>query len=422
MFSDASAGVLRLLASRQRERLESALDGTVDPFVVSDRDGFVVFANRAYRSLVAASGTCTDSGAPLPALLEAESGMLDDTVADGKALKDSFTQRCMTPESTFLAHLSDGRTLLYRASSNPEGGLVLMRTDLTDRTRLERERAEFRDQFHHAMKMEAIGRLAGGIAHDFNNVLTAILTFAEMLKSDLADRPAQQRMADKIVGGATRAAGLVKQILSFSHKDSAVEHRNDSEVDVVAIAKETLGLLRATTPQSMLTSLTGSDAAAVRADPGQISQIIMNLCVNARDAIGMRPGAIEIAVRQPAFDLAANRIGAKHIPPPGGTALNVATTADGRTHFVHVGTIPADRPCACISVKDNGGGIPRAVLEHMFEPFYTTKGIGQGSGLGLAAVHGIALSLDGTISVETTEGAGTTFRIYLPMPQMAKAA
>jgi len=148
----------------------------------------------------------------------------------------------------------------------------------------------------------------------------------------------------------------------------------------------------------------------------------MNLCVNARDAIGMRPGAIEITIRGPAFDLAASRIGAKHIPPAGGAPLNVLTTTDGRTHFVHAGTIPPDRPCVCISVKDNGGGIPRGVLEHMFEPFYTTKGIGQGSGLGLAAVHGITLGLEGTILVETTEGVGTTFRIYLPMEQVAKAA
>jgi signal transduction histidine kinase len=403
---------------RQRERLESALDTSGDPFVVSDREGKVVFANQAYRALLAGQKTSADPGTPLENLLRAEAGMLEESKQNAE-LRENFVSRVTTPANNFLARLVDGRTFLYRAHRSPEGGLVLMRTDLTERTRLERERAEFRDQFHHAMKMEAIGRLAGGIAHDFNNVLTAILTFAEMLKADLADRPAQQRMADKIASGATRAAGLVKQILSFSRKDAA---GLDSDVDVVAIAKETLSLLRATTPQSMLTSLAGADTATIRADPGQISQVIMNLCVNARDAIGMRPGAIEIAIRQPAFDLAANRIGAKHIPPTGGAPLNVATTTDGRTHFVHVGTIPADRACVCISVKDNGGGIPRSVLEHMFEPFYTTKGIGQGSGLGLAAVHGIVLSLDGTISVETTEGVGTTFRIYLPLPQVAKAA
>jgi signal transduction histidine kinase len=421
-ISEASARSAREEASRQRERLESALDGAADPFVVSDSDGRVVFANRAYRALVESGDVSTSPGAPLQALLEAEARMLDDASPESKAIKSSFPALATDTGSTFLAHLSDGRTLLFRAHGNPEGGLVLMRTDLTERTRLERERAEFRDQFHHAMKMEAIGRLAGGVAHDFNNVLTAILTFGEMLKEDLADRPAQQRMADKIVGAAKRAAGLVKQILSFSRKDGVEQDRTGSEVDVVAIAKETLALLRATTPQSMLTSLTGADAATIRADPGQVSQIIMNLCVNARDAIGMRPGAIELEVRRPAFDKAAGRMGAKHIPPAAGAPLNVFSTVDGRTHFVHVGTIPVDRPCVCLSVRDNGGGISRTVLEHMFEPFYTTKGIGQGSGLGLAAVHGIVLGLEGTISVETTERVGTTFRIYLPLPQLAKAA
>ncbi len=420
--SAREAGAARAETIRQRERLESALDTLADPFVVSDRQGRVVFANQAYRALLAGQTASTDPGAPLDRLLQAEAGMLDDSDQAAAALKADFMTRVTTSADNFLARLADGRTFLYRAQRSPEDGLVLMRTDLTERTRLERERAAFRDQLHHAMKMEAIGRLAGGIAHDFNNVLTAILTFAEMLKADLADRPQQQRMVEKIVGGAMRASGLVKQILSFSRKDAAGEGRAEAEVDVVAIARETLALLRATTPQSMLTSLTGSDSAAIRADAGQISQIIMNLCVNARDAIGMRPGAIEVAIRHPAFDRAADRIGARHIPPVDGAPLDVVTTTDGRTHFVHVGTVPPDRPCICLSVRDNGGGIPRAVLEHMFEPFYTTKGIGQGSGLGLAAVHGIVLGLEGTISVETNDGLGTTFRIYLPMPQLAKAA
>jgi signal transduction histidine kinase len=418
--SEREATAAREETARQRQRLESALDTAADPFVVSDREGRVVFANQAYHALLATEAASAEPGAPLQALLSAEAGMLEDSDPATAALKADFPALAIRTGESFLAHLKDGRTLLYRAHRSPEGGMVLMRTDLTERTRLERERSEFRDQFHHAMKMEAIGRLAGGIAHDFNNVLTAILTFAEMLKEDLADQPVQQRMADKIVGGAKRAAGLVKQILSFSRKDEA--DTSDREVDVAAIAQETLALLRATTPQTMLTSFAGSERALIRADPGKVSQVIMNLCVNARDAIGMRPGAIEIAVKHPAYDLAATRIGARHIPPTEGAPLNVMTTTDGRTHFVHVGTLPADRPCVCIIVKDNGGGIPRGVLEHMFEPFYTTKGIGQGSGLGLAAVHGIVLGLEGTISVETTEGSGTVFRIYLPTPQVAKAA
>lgn len=416
--SECAAMTAREETLRQRERLESALDTAADPFIVSDREGRVVFANQAYRALLAHDTVSADPGAPLDALLRAEADMLEASDPAAAALKADFAARVTNPGDNFLARLTDGRTFLYRAHRTPEGGLVLMRTDLSERTKLERERSEFRDQFHHAMKMEAVGRLAGGVAHDFNNVLTAILTFAEMLQADLADRPPQQRMATKIVGAAKRAAGLVTQIMSFSRKGKS----DKVEVDIAGIARETLELLRATTPQTLLTSFTGSDGALVRADPGNISQIIMNLCVNSRDAIGMRPGAIEIEVKSPAFDRAAERQGARHMPPANGAPLNVMTTADGRTHFVHVGTIAPDRPCVCISVKDNGGGIPRTVLEHMFEPFYTTKGVGKGSGLGLAAVHGIVLGLEGTISVETTEGFGTTFRIYLPMAQMAKAA
>jgi signal transduction histidine kinase len=314
-----------------------------------------------------------------------------------------------------MVRLKDGRSLLYRAQATTEGGLVLTRTDLSERMRLERERAEFRDQFHHAMKMEALGRLAGGIAHDFNNMLTAILTFSQMLNDDLADRPQQQRMATKIVGAATRAAALVRQILSFSRKDQAALQ----EIDIADVAKETLALLRASTPLTILTSFEGEPGGLVLADPNQISQVIMNLCVNARDAIGIRPGAIEVAIRHPVLDR-----GLPGMPagvPKGAAPLGIVSGPDQRTHLVHVGEIMPNRRCVCLSVRDNGGGIPRPVLERMFEPFYTTKGVGQGSGLGLAAVHGIVLGLDGSILVETTEGAGTTFRIFLPLAKPAKA-
>jgi signal transduction histidine kinase len=321
-----------------------------------------------------------------------------------------FVERAETPGDSFMARLKDGRSLLYRAESIGEGGLVLTRIDLTDRLRLERERAEFRDQFHHAMKMEALGRLAGGIAHDFNNLLTAILTFAELLSQDLKDQPAQKRMADRIAGAALRAAGLVKQILGFSRKDMG----DIREVDIGDVAKEALALLRATTPQSTLTSFRGEPGALVLADPGRISQVVMNLCVNARDAIGVRPGAIEIAVRYPAFDHGPPA-GPAASAPAGVSSIAMQTSSDGRTHLMHVGSMAPDRPCVCLSIRDTGGGIPRKVLERMFEPFFTTKGVGQGSGLGLAAVHGIVLGLEGTIAVETIEGSGTTFRIFLPM-------
>ncbi|MES1150827.1 MAG: ATP-binding protein, partial [Dongia sp.] len=416
--SELEATAAREEASRQRDRLESALDGAADPFVVSDREQRIVFANRAYRTLLPPGPGSFSPGTPLAGLLAAEAEMLAEGEAATDPVRAEFAERATRPGSSFVAHLTDGRTLLYRSHRSPEGGLVLTRTDLSERMRLERERAEYRDQFHHAMKMEAVGRLAGGIAHDFNNVLTAILTFSEMLADDLADRPRQQQMAQKVAGAAKRAAGLVKQILSFSRKDKS----DSTEVDVAAVAKETIALLRATTPQTMRIAFEDTGGALIRADAGKISQVIMNLCVNARDAIGSRPGAIEIALAQPAFDLGLLHSARMHMSPPRMPALHIETDANGRTHRVHVGVIAPDRPCVCLSVRDSGGGIRRAVLEHMFEPFYTTKGIGQGSGLGLAAVHGIVLGLEGTIAVETTEGVGTEFRIFLPMAALARAA
>jgi len=400
--------------SRERQRLESALEATPDALMIGDSAGRVVFANPAYRKLVPHDGGA--SGTRLPDVLASEAETLEyDRANTALASEACFVARAQAPGDSFMARLKDGRSLLYRTHRTTEGGLVLTRTDLTERMRLERERGEFRDQFHHAMKMEALGRLAGGIAHDFNNMLTAILTFSQMLSEDLADRPQQQRMATKVIAATLRAAGLVRQILSFSRKEQTALQ----EVDLADVAKETLGLLRASTPQSILTSLEGRPGGIVMADPGQISQLIMNLCVNARDAINVRPGAIEVAIRHPVLDRGLP--GSAVAVPKGAAAIGIVSGPRDRTHLMHVGEMAPNRACVCLSIRDNGGGIPRPVLERMFEPFYTTKGVGQGSGLGLAAVHGIVLGLDGTIMVETTEGAGTIFRIFLPLARPAKS-
>jgi signal transduction histidine kinase len=404
-----AARLAREAASRDRARLESALDGAADPFIVSDRAGKVVFANNAYRELLGADATIVAPGAPLGDAIEAEAARAESAA--------EFATRALMPHTSFLAKRQDGRTYLCRAERTSEGGLVLTRTDLSDRLRLERERSEYRDQFHHAMKMEALGRLAGGIAHDFNNILAAILSFSQMLSSDLADRPVQQKMATKIVGATRRAAGLVQQILSFARKD----HGDQRGVDLVDIAREALGLLRATTPQSILTSFTAAPGAVVVADPGQLSQVVMNLCVNARDAIGDRPGAIEIQLEHPAFDRGLPHSEAPPTARAGIATTDIDTQPGLKRHLMHVGAMAPDKRCVCLNVRDNGGGIPRNVLERMFEPFYTTKGVGSGSGLGLAAVHGIVLSLNGTIMVDTVEGSGTSFRIYIPLAEDAAA-
>ena len=401
--------------SRQRQRLESALEAAPDAFLICNPNGEAVFANAAYRDLLRRDPLRPVSGLPLNDLLAMEAEAIEyDRSNTALASTALFINRAQAPGESFMARLKDGRSLLYRAKATTEGGLVLTRTDLSERMRLERERTEFRDQFHHAMKMEALGRLAGGIAHDFNNMLTAILTFAQMLTEDLDERPQQKRMAEKIAGAAMRASALVRQILSFSRKDQAALQ----EIDIGDVAKETLALLRASTPQAILTAFEGEPGALVLADPSQISQVVMNLCVNARDAIGPRPGAIEVAIRYPVLDR-----GLPGMPagvPTGAAAVSIVSGPDQRTHLVHVGEIMPNRHCVCLSVRDNGGGIPRPVLERMFEPFYTTKGVGQGSGLGLAAVHGIVLGLNGSLLVETTEGSGTTFRIFLPLAKPAK--
>ena len=380
--SEREATAAREETARQRERLQSALDTSADPFVVSDRDGLVVFANRAYHALLAGEAASAEPGVPLQALLSAEAGMLEDRDAATAAIKADFAALATRAGESFLGHLKDGRTFLYRAHRSSEGGLVLMRTDLTERTRLERERSEFRDQFHHAMKMEAIGRLAGGIAHDFNNVLTAILLSSDHLL--LSARTADPSFADlmEIKRNANRAAVLVRQLLAFSRKQT-MRPTVLNMTDVIGDLRMLVDRMTGTNVKVEVDY--GRDLWPVKSDLGQFEQVLLNLAVNARDAMP-EGGTITLRTRNlPAAEVAS--FGRRELP---------------------------DDDFVMVEVADQGTGIPPEILDKIFEPFFTTKEVGKGTGLGLSMVYGIIKQSGGYIYPESEVGKGTTFRILLP--------
>ncbi len=249
-------------------------------------------------------------------------------------------------------------------------------------------------------------------------MLTAILTFAQMLTGDLADRPVQQKMATKIVGATLRASGLVRQILSFARKDQG----DQREIDVEEIARETLGLLRATTPPSVLTSFTAAAGALVvgrsRADLAGGDESLRQ-CARRDRRPGRARSKSRWSTRPSTADSRMARFSRRR--GPASRPWRVDSHPGLRRHILHVGAMAPDSPCIALSVRDNGGGIRRNVLERMFEPFYTTKGVGQGSGLGLAAVHGIVLSLNGTILVDTSRAAGPRSGSISPWPRACRA-
>jgi signal transduction histidine kinase len=239
-----------------------------------------------------------------------------------------------------------------------------------------------------ARKMEAIGRLAGGVAHDFNNLLMVIMGHAELLQSDLDDEDENAAShAEEISGAARRAAALTDQLLSFGRRQTLRPKELDLNVMILALARM---LGRVIGEDIQLVTALAERAVWVVADPSHMEQVVMNLAINARDAMP-RGGLLRIATAN--IELAAERVPQVRDLAPGSYAR--------------------------LTVSDDGIGMDEATLGRIFEPFFTTKGEGKGKGLGLATVYGIVQQAGGGIHVESRPGEGTTFEVYLPVARAA---
>jgi len=262
------------------------------------------------------------------------------------------------------------------------GRFIVAVRDITDRRRAERERENLQMQLNQARKMESVGRLAGGVAHDFNNLLMGIMGYVELCRDEIRDNGKAREYLDEIMQGARRSAELTRQLLAFARRQPITPVLLDLNETVTGVLK----LLRRLIGEDIsLAWSPGAGVWPVRMDPGQVDQLLANLCVNARDAIG-DVGRIRIETSNVTVDEDFCRENAEAVPGP----------------FV------------VLAVSDDGCGMDRAVLEHIFEPFFTTKGVGQGTGLGLATVYGIVKQNRGFIKVSSEAGRGTSFRIYLP--------
>lgn len=261
-----------------------------------------------------------------------------------------------------------------------------LEADIAGRIKAERESEILREQLVRSSKMEAVGTLAGGIAHDFNNILAGMLGHIQIIAGDLpSDHPAQVFLGQVLAAG-DRASSLVRQILAFSRQT----HGERRRVSVGQVAREALSLSRAALPSGIdIRCEVEAISDLVDADPTQLHQVFMNLGANAGHAIGSRGGelVLRIANFQP------------------GDMLPGATQPMPFGEYV------------CIEVSDTGCGMSREVLARIFDPFFSTKPINEGTGLGLAVVHGIVTDHGGTIRVESEPGHGTTFRILLPAAQ-----
>ncbi len=249
--------------------------------------------------------------------------------------------------------------------------------DITGQTRLE-------GQLRQAQKMEAIGTLAGGIAHDFNNILTAILGYGEIVLESLPEDSDIREDQEQVVRAGNRAKELVKQILTFSRAGE----QELRPLLVQFIIKEALKLLRASLPTTItIASTIDTTVGPVMADPGQIHQVVMNLCTNAYHAMRESGGTLTVSLK-----------------PAELTKAEVSQR----------GLLVAGRH-AVLEVSDTGCGMEKAIQERIFDPYFTTKGKGEGTGLGLAVVHGIVTNLHGEISVTSEPGQGSSFKVSLPV-------
>jgi PAS domain S-box-containing protein len=358
-------------------RLVQAVEQIAEGIIVSDTQGVVQYVNPAFEQM---SGYCQDEiiGHHLIPINGGKQDGSDHETMWGAAWKECSKGRCFTNMR------KDGSQYQVEATLSPvrdkSGNVINYISVQRDVTR----EMVLQEQLRHAQKMEAIGTLAGGIAHDFNNILGIIMGYMELAKRESPENERTARHIKEALNACRRAKDLTRQILSFSRTNDRAERLL---LDVRTIVKQVVGFFKASLPSSIeVHQSISSRECSVLAHPTQIHQMLTNLCANAAHAMRERGGILQVSLANVDFDPLA-------VPPH-----------------------PGIRPGAYVrlSVADMGEGMDSATLERIFDPYFTTKGSGNGSGLGLSVVHGIVKSHDGVIGVSSEVGKGTIFHVYLP--------
>lgn len=355
------------------ERYRTLIEESPDAILATDLNEIVFMCNRKAAELLGYPNSGYLIGTGLPNLLDGSQSR------DFAALVKVETTLRRRDGSTFAgeftaAPLQDGQRRMI-------GHTIIVR-DLTERRRAEETRAAMETHLQQARQLESIGRLAGGVAHDFNNLLTVINGYGDMvLRTPFSDEGIRHRV-EQICNAGARAAELTRQLLAFGRKQKI----QPTVMDVNTVVREVEEMFQRLLPENidLVTHLEPS-LGHIRADPGQIHQVLVNLVVNARDAM-----------------------------PQGGRlileTMNVVLDAEYASEHPEV----TDGPSVLLQVTDTGSGMGEEVRAHIFEPFYTTKGTGMGTGLGLASSYGIVRQSGGWIWVYSEPGRGTSFKVYFP--------
>jgi two-component system cell cycle sensor histidine kinase/response regulator CckA len=365
----------RKRAEEARARLATAIDQAAESIVITDTAGTIQYVNPAFERITGYSRA--EAIGQNPRILK--SGKQDAAfyqalwaaIAAGQVWQGRLVNR----KKDGSLYTEDATISPVRDESGTIVNYVAVKRDVTRELQLE-------EQYYQAQKMEAIGRLTAGIAHDFNNMLTAINGFSELISLGMAPDDPLQESVGKVLSSGRRAAGLVRQLLAFSRKQMvqpAAMDLNAVMVNVEEMLKRVIG------EDVELRINPASGLWAILADPTQVEQVILNLAVNARDAM------------------------------PNGGKLTIETanvTLDEAYTAEHLEVQPGEY--VLLAVSDTGAGLSAEAKAHLFEPFFTTKELGRGTGLGLATVYGIAKQSGGEVYVYSEEGLGTTFKVYFP--------
>lgn len=299
-----------------------------------------------------------------------ESGLVENLQADFKGKEGQIINGLMS------ARILDIENKKY---------LLAVTQDMTPLKKIEQERLDLEIRLQQAQKMEAIGTLAGGIAHDFNNILSGIFGYSQLALKEIEDTKKVKDRINKIDKGAKRAAELVRQILTFSRQDVYQKH----PLKISFAIKEALQLLRSTIPTSIEIKKRILSKSTVLADPIKIHQLLINLCTNAYHAIGEKSGSITISL----------------------TDKNIRETEKSNNTHIPPGEY------LILEVTDTGTGIDPSIIDKIFDPYFTTKEVGRGTGLGLALVKAIVKEHEGFLKVSSLPGEGTSFFVYFPILQ-----
>ena len=367
--------VARLKAEQSHARLATAVAQAAEGVVITDADGRIEYVNPAFERMT--GYTRDEVLGQTPRVLrsgqhdEAFYRELWETITRG----DTWTGRLVNRRKDGRVYDEDATISPVRDGAGRIVNYVGLKRDVTREVALE---AHLRQ----AQKLEAVGQLAGGVAHEFNNLLTAILGYSEIIAASVSpDHPACKH-AERIKKSTDRAAGLVRQLLTFGRKQIV----QPQPLSLNAVVQDAVRLLRPLLGERVRVEVRiDPEAGLVRADPGQMQQLLTNLCLNARDAM---PRGGTLTIETAAVYLDDN------------SPAEPASLSPGRY--------------ATLAVRDTGCGMDAETRTRLFEPFFTTKGTGQGTGLGLATVYGIVQQHNGRIVVHSVPDQGTTFRVYLP--------